>query len=133
MLDRTITHPLDQVLPHPSGRVSQRSSCGISLAAEDHSAEFIAQAVGRFRILLVAETLSQGKKLLLFSLLCVDPVLDQFQQYAILAQLSTLRHATYLVRQPGRQTHTLANRFLSHLHNTIMHQNGVRAIRGSSR
>ena len=46
------------------------------LAAEDHSAEFITQAVGRFRILRVAETLSEGKELLLLSLFCVDPVLD---------------------------------------------------------
>lgn len=55
------------------GRFSRRSSCG---TAEDHSAEFIAQAVGRFRILLLAETLRQGKKTLLLSHLCADSILD---------------------------------------------------------
>src|ERR1041384_585403 len=56
-----------------------RASCpsvrAAALAAEDHSAEFIAQAVSRFRILLVAETLSEGEKLLLLSLVCVASVL----------------------------------------------------------
>ncbi len=76
--DLAVTHPLDQMSPHPLGQVSPSDRVAAS-AAEDHSAKFIAQAVGRFRILLVAETLSQGEKLLLFSPLCVDAVLDQFQ------------------------------------------------------
>jgi hypothetical protein len=66
---------------------------GCPSGIKNHSAEFIAQAVGRFRILLVAETFGQGKKLLLLSLLCVNAVLDQFQQHLILAQLSILGHA----------------------------------------
>lgn len=99
-----------------------------ALAAEEHPAEFITQAVGRFRIPLVAETLRQGKKLLLLSLLCVNSALDQFHQHAVLAQLSTRGHATHLLRQSGGQTHTLANRFLSHLNNITMHQNGVQEI-----
>ncbi|MGD0363723.1 MAG: hypothetical protein ABSC93_22810 [Bryobacteraceae bacterium] len=76
-------------------------------------AKFIAQAVGRFRVLLVAETLSQGEKLLLFPLLCVDAVLDQFQQHAILAQLSALGHATHLLRELEGQTDALAYGSLS--------------------
>jgi hypothetical protein len=110
-------------LPYPFGGCP--SVRAAALAAEDHSAEFIAQAVSRFRILLVAETLGQGKKLLLLSLLCVDSVLDQLQQHAILAQLSALGHAAHLLRHPGRQTDALTNRLLSRLHNTIMHQNGA--------
>src|SRR5438067_5393567 len=91
----------DVAVPARAGCPSVRAA---ALAAEDHSAEFIAQAVSRCRILLVTETLSQGKKLLLLSLLCVDSVLDQLQQHAILAQLSALGHATHLLRHPGRQT-----------------------------
>jgi hypothetical protein len=70
--------------------------------------------------------------MLLFSHLSINSVLDQFQQHAILTQLSILRHATYLLRQPGRQTHALADQLLSHFHDTIMHQNGVYASGTSS-
>ena len=66
------------------------SARAAALAAEDHSAEFIAQSAGCFRILLVAETLSQGEKLLLFSLLCVYSVLDQLKQHAILLSFRLL-------------------------------------------
>jgi len=82
--DGAIAHPPDQILAHPFGQVVPALDFAAS-AAEDHSAKFIAQTAGGFRIPLVAETLSQGKELLLFSLLCVDSVLDQFQQHAILA------------------------------------------------
>jgi len=123
--DRAITHPLDQMLPYPFGQAVPAFELR-HLAAEDHAAELIAQAASRFGILLVAETLSQGKKLLLFPLLCVNAVLDQLQQHTILAQLSALGHATHLLRHLGRQADALTNRLLSHFHNTIMHQNGVR-------
>src|SRR5688500_13740780 len=54
--DRAITHSLDQMLPHPLGQ-DQPSVRAAASAPENRSAEFIPQAVSRFRILLVAETL----------------------------------------------------------------------------
>ena len=54
--DRAITHPLDQMMPHPFGQVVPALDFAAS-AAEDQSAELIAQTVGLFRILLVAETI----------------------------------------------------------------------------
>jgi hypothetical protein len=101
-----------------------------SALAEDHSAQFISQAVCCFRILLVAETLGQSKKLPSFLRLRSDPVLDEFQQHAILAKLATPRHANYLLCKPRRQTHTLANRFISCAHAIIMHQSGAVSRRG---
>jgi len=85
------------------GRLSQRSICGI--AAEDHSAQFIAQTACRFRILLVTETLCQRKELVLFPLVRLDPVLDQLDNTRFLLSFRLLAMLpTCLANPPGRLT-----------------------------
>jgi len=86
-----LSHPLLQP-------VRARSAAS---AAEDYSAKPIATAVGGVRILFVAEALSPSKKLLLLLRGCVDSVLDQFQQHAILAQLSARGQALACFARPG--------------------------------
>lgn len=81
--------------------------------------------MGGVGILLVAETFGQGEELLLFLLLGTDAAFDQFEQHAVLAQLAALGHAADLLGQPGRQADALADDFLSPLHGTSMHQDGV--------
>jgi hypothetical protein len=60
----------------PSSRFS-------ALAAEDHPAQFVAKALGFIRISCVAKALSKFEKLLLFALLGLDAVLDEFDQHAV--------------------------------------------------
>ena len=92
---------------------------------EDHSAEFIAKALGFFWVIGVTESLREFEKLLLFALLGLDAILDEFDEHAVGTKSSSLCQATNLGCRGYRKADALAYGFVCGAHDIIMHQNGA--------
>jgi hypothetical protein len=67
--------------------------------AKDHSAQFVAEAIGLLWVGSVAEKLGKLEKLLLLAFLSFDPVLDEFDQHSA-PKPPGFRHAANLPRLP---------------------------------
>ena len=107
--------------------VAGRSACDTSLPpniAEDHSAHLITQTFDIFWIGGAAEAFGEVEEFLLFALLSLHAVFDEFQQHPIGAQPARFGQAANLGSDVCRQAHTLPNHPVCDSHCTIMHQNG---------
>jgi hypothetical protein len=93
--------------------------------AKDHSAQFIAKALGFLWVGGVAETLCEFEKLLLLAPLSLDPVFDEFHQHPVGTELARFCQLANLRRNVCWKADALAYRFVSGLHSTSMHQNGA--------
>ena len=91
-------------------------------AAEYHAPEFISQPFGLFRIGGAAKAFGQVEELLLFSLLRLHAVLNEFYEHPICAETAGLCQRPNLGSNHGRQGNALTDRLVSCPHNTIMHQ-----------
>src|SRR5262249_21539177 len=92
--------------------------------------ELIAQALHLFWIRGTTKPFGEIEELLLLALFSFDAVFDQLYDHTIGAKVPLLGKRPHLCRGLPGQTYTLANNFDS-LHNTIMHQSGVRVSRTS--
>src|SRR5258708_13857506 len=96
-----------------------------ALAAKNHATQLIEEAFCLFRIGSVAKFLGQLEKFLLLTLLCLNAVLDEFNQHAVGAQPAILGEVADLSRDLNGEADALTNSLISRAHSTSMHHNGV--------
>jgi len=110
-----------------AGWPTSRSSAS---AAKDHSTHLIAQALDFIRIGRAPEAFGEVEELLLFALLGLHAVFDEFYQHPVGTEPARLRQTADLVCDVRRQANALSYRPDRHPHDTIMHQTGAVGVLG---
>jgi hypothetical protein len=97
----------------------------LASAAKDHSAHLVAQAFDFRWIGGASKALGEVEKFLLFALLGLHAVLDEFQQHPVGAKPARFSQVANLSSDVRRQAYTLPYRLVCRSHYTIMHQDGA--------